>query len=108
MIVAAAVNCDPYDVASRIDPKATVRLCSSGHIDGGKISLAEEKTMVVTAAVDIEPYDVALRVNPFHIRESGARFNDGHKRIIAQQKTVNVIATVTIFTRDIAFRIDPV
>ena len=73
MIVAAAVNSAPYDVTSRIDPKATERLCCSRYINSGKCSIAEEKTMEVTAAVDVETDDVAFRVDPFYIRESCAR-----------------------------------
>jgi hypothetical protein len=45
MIVAAAVNSAPYDVTSRIDPKATERLCCSRNIDGGKFPIAQQKTM---------------------------------------------------------------
>jgi len=84
VIVAAAVDSAPYDIASRIDPKATKRLCGSRNIDGGKSSIAQQKAMEVTATVDVKPYDVASRVNPFYIRESCARFSDGRKGTIAQ------------------------
>jgi hypothetical protein len=45
MIVAAAVDGAPYDIASRIDAKATERLCGSRYINSGKCSIAEEKTV---------------------------------------------------------------
>src|SRR5439155_7064602 len=101
------VNRAPYDVGSRIDPKATKGLCGSRYIDSGKSSIAHQKPMEGTAAVDVEPDNVASRVDPFYIRESRARFNDGRKDAISQQKTVNVIAAITIFARDIASRINP-
>ena len=86
MIVAAAVNSAPYDVTSRIDPKATERLCCSRNIDGGKSSIAHQKPMEGTAAVDVEPDNVASRVDPFYIRESGARFDDGRKTPFLSRK----------------------
>ena len=52
---------EPRDVASRVDPK---RNCTyrSRYIDGGKLTLAQQKTTNVAAAVSIDPYDVALRI----------------------------------------------
>ena len=108
MIVAAAVDGAPYDIASRIDPKATERLCGSRYINSGECSIAEEKTMKVTAAVYIETDDVALRVDTLHIGESRARFSDWCKDALAQQETVNVVVMVAIFPRHVASWIDPV
>lgn len=108
MIVAAAVDGAPYDVAARIHPKATHGLFGSGYINSSKASIAEEKTMGGAVAVYIETGDVASRVDPFYIGENGARFSDGYKVTLAQQETVNVVVLVTIFTRNVPSWIDPI
>src|SRR5204862_104969 len=82
MIVAAAVNRAPYDVTSRIDPKATERLCCSRNIDGGKFLIAQQKTMERTAAVDVEADDVASRVDPIRDRKDGSRHVDLYELLL--------------------------
>ena len=83
MIVAAAVDGATYNVAARVDPKATDRRCGSRYIDSGKASIAEQKTMGVTAGIYIETDDVASWVDPFQDGESGPGFLDGHEFTVA-------------------------
>jgi hypothetical protein len=78
MEVTAAVIIVPHDVASRVDP-IRLRQNRSRYIDGGKFTLAQQKTMSVAAAVIIVPDDVASRVDIERLRLSGSRYIDGRK-----------------------------
>ena len=59
MPVSTAVGIRPHDVALHIN-RIRFGVNGSGYIDGGKFTLAQQKTMTVTAAVIIDPHDVPL------------------------------------------------
>src|SRR5256885_2194777 len=104
MLVPTAVSIRPHDVALRVN-RIRFGVNSSGYIDGGKFTLAQQKTMTVTAAVKIEPHDVPSRVDPKRLRKCGSRHIDGDKFTLAQQKTMTVAAAVKIEPDDVALRI---
>ena len=85
MTVAAAVKIDSHDLALRVIPNR-LRLNGSRHIDRGKFTLAQQKTMKVTTCVTVAPDNVASRIDPQRDGENGSRYIDGRKCAVAQQK----------------------